>query len=55
MTLEDAAEENVPMMSWQPRMTDRNWLIFGPRTTAWSSRDVRMWKESGRSSSMAAR
>ena len=40
------------MMSWQPRTTDRNEAIFGPRWR--SERVVRMWKLRGRPRSMAA-
>jgi len=41
------------MMSWQPRMTDRNAFMRGPRVGV-VSRVVRMWKESGSPSSIAA-
>ena len=43
----------MPMMSWQPRMTERKAFIFGPRAGV-VSRVVRMWKESGSPSSIAA-
>ena len=41
------------MMSWQPRMTERNAFMRGPRIGA-LSRVVRMWKESGSPRSIAA-
>ena len=44
---------SVPMMSWQPRITDKNPFIFGPRIGD-DSRVVRMWNEIGSSRSIAA-
>ena len=40
------------MTSWQPRTMDRKLAIFGPRV--FSARIVRMWNDSGSSSSIAA-
>ncbi len=40
------------MMSWQPRTTERNMFMRGPRVGV-VSRVVRMWNDSGSPSSIA--
>ncbi len=42
------------MMSWQPRMIERNPFIAGPRALTLSTLEVRMCHDSGISFSIAA-